>query len=97
MMKQRGFMKRGKIPLRKCVGCLEMKEKKRLIRVVKSNSGGFSLDYTGKNSGRGAYICPDISCFERVRKQKGLERSFKCAVPASIYEDMKNEIARRKL
>ncbi|MDR1687640.1 MAG: YlxR family protein [Clostridiales bacterium] len=85
-------MKKRKIPLRKCTGCQEMKEKKQLIRVVKSENEGFSLDFTGKKSGRGAYVCPDVSCLEKARKQKGLERSFECAVPPEIYDMLRDEL-----
>ena len=42
-------------PLRKCIGCGEMKEKRELTRVVKSPQGEISLDLTGKKAGRGAY------------------------------------------
>ena len=79
-------MKQRKIPLRRCTGCFEMKNKKDLVRIVRSESGEFSLDPTGKQSGRGAYICADTACLELARKQKGLERSFKQAIPAEVYD-----------
>lgn len=85
-------MKRRKIPLRKCTGCQEMKEKKQLVRIVKNDAGEFSLDYTGKKPGRGAYVCSDVNCLEKAHKQKGLERSFSCVVPAEIYESLKKEL-----
>jgi len=72
-----------------------MKSKKELVRVVRSegdNGVSFSLDVTGKKSGRGAYICNSITCFEKSRKQKGLERSFKCAIPPEVYENLKIEL-----
>lgn len=88
-------MKQRKIPLRKCTGCQEMRSKKELIRVVHNDEGEFSLDFTGKKSGRGAYICPNAECLERAIKSKGLERSFKCAVPRDIYDSLKKELAER--
>lgn len=85
-------MKQRKIPLRKCTGCQEMKNKKELVRVVRSEEGEFSLDFTGKKPGRGAYVCPTIECLEKAHKSKGLERSFKSAVPAEVYETLKSEL-----
>ena len=88
-------MKPRKIPLRKCVGCQEMKDKRTLIRVVRAvsdESPGFSLDFTGKKPGRGAYVCPDISCLDKAFKQKGLERSFRQPVPREVYEQLKSEL-----
>lgn len=67
-----------------------MKNKKELIRIVRSETGEFSLDFTGKKSGRGAYICPTIECLEKAQKSKGLERSFKASVPKEIYENLKS-------
>lgn len=69
-----------------------MKPKKELIRVVKSPEGAFSLDFTGKKQGRGAYICPDEECLEKARKSKGLERSFKEKVPSGVYDELKKEL-----
>ena len=86
-------MKPRKIPLRKCTGCLEMKNKKELVRIVHNDGGEFSLDFTGKKPGRGAYICPRMECLEKAHKSKGLERSFKCAVPKEIYEQIRTELA----
>lgn len=86
-------MKQRKIPLRKCTGCQEMKNKKELIRIVKGEDGEFSIDTTGKKAGRGAYICPNVECLEKARKSKGLERSFKSAVPAEVYEKLREELA----
>lgn len=86
-------MKQRKIPLRKCTGCQEMKNKKELIRIVRSDEGDFSIDTTGKKSGRGAYICPNVECLEKARKSKGLERSFKSAVPPEVYEKLREELS----
>ncbi len=81
-----------KIPMRKCLGCMEQKPKKELVRVVKSADGDISLDLTGKKNGRGAYICPEVSCLEKAKKAKRLERAFECAIPAEVYEAMESEL-----
>ena len=85
-------MKQRKTPLRKCTGCQEMKNKKELIRIVRDAEGHFSVDETGKKSGRGAYICHDSDCLLKAHKSKGLERSFKSAVPAVVYEKLKADL-----
>ncbi len=85
-------MKQRKIPLRKCTGCQEMKNKKELIRIVRDDEGNYSIDYTGKKAGRGAYICADTECLEKAKKSKGLERSFKMAVPNEVYEQLREEL-----
>lgn len=81
-----------KIPLRKCVGCGEMKPKKELIRVLCTEDGEFVLDISGKKNGRGAYICNSKECFGKAVKSKGLERSFKQAIPAEVYERLEKEM-----
>lgn len=85
--------KKHKIPMRKCVGCNEMKSKKEMIRVVKTEEGSYLLDTTGKQNGRGAYLCRCTECLQKAIKGKGLERSFKQAIPADIYENLKKEMA----
>lgn len=84
-------MKQRKLPLRKCTGCGEMKDKREMIRVVKNNEDQFSLDFTGKKPGRGAYICKDIECLSKAEKSKGLERSYKMAVSKEIYDTLRSE------
>ena len=66
-----------KFPMRKCVGCQEMKSKKEMIRVIRTSEGEFLLDATGRKNGRGAYLCPNGDCLAKAVKNKGLERSFK--------------------
>lgn len=81
-----------KIPLRQCVGCGEMKSKKELIRILKTEEEGFVLDSTGKKNGRGAYICRNAECLKAAKKSKGLDRSFKMAVSDEIYDSLTKEI-----
>lgn len=85
-----------RVPQRKCVGCGEMIGKKGAVRIVRDKEGVFSVDPTGKKSGRGAYICSDMKCLELARKGKKLERSFKCQVPAEIYEELEKELSANK-
>ena len=73
-------MKTRKIPMRMCVGCREMKEKKSLIRVVRSPEGTVSLDPTGKKPGRGAYVCREGECLKRALKQRQLERQLEVSL-----------------
>ena len=80
------------MPVRMCVGCQEMKNKKEMIRVIKTPEGTFMLDATGKKNGRGAYVCPSEECLQLARKNKGLERSFKQAIPAEVYESLEKEM-----
>ncbi|OUQ55858.1 nucleic acid-binding protein [Tyzzerella sp. An114] len=89
-------MKQRKIPLRKCTGCQEMKNKKDLVRIVRNDEGEFSVDFTGKKPGRGAYVCPNEECLLKAHKSKGLERSFKSAVPAEVYEELKEQLLKEK-
>ena len=81
-----------KVPMRKCVGCQEMKSKKEMMRVLKTSENTFELDSTGKKNGRGAYICCSKECLEKAIKSKGLERSFKQAIPKEVYETLKKEM-----
>lgn len=81
-----------KMPVRQCVGCQEMKNKKEMIRIIRTNEQEFLLDTTGKKNGRGAYLCPDPECFEKAVKNKGLERSFRQAIPKEVYEMLKKEM-----
>ena len=81
-----------KVPLRMCTGCKVHKPKKELIRVVKAPDGEISVDFHGKKSGRGAYVCNDISCLEKAIKTRQLERAFSCAIPAEIVEKLREEL-----
>lgn len=80
-----------KIPMRQCVGCGEMKNKKDMMRVLKTSEGSIVLDMTGRKNGRGAYLCMNRECLAKVGKNKGLERSFKMSIPREIYENLEKE------
>ena len=81
-----------KIPMRQCLGCREMKPKKELIRVVRSPEGEISLDFKGKASGRGAYVCPDPKCLKKAIKARALERAFSAQIPPEIYERLESQM-----
>ena len=81
-----------KIPMRQCVGCREMKQKRELIRVVRSPEGDISLDFKGKKPGRGAYLCPDPACLARAIKSKALSRAFDMAVPQEVYDALQAQM-----
>lgn len=85
-------MKSKKIPLRMCTGCGESKPKKELIRVVKNQLGEITLDFIGKEQGRGAYVCPNIVCLKKARKAKRIERVFKCPIPDEVYTALELEM-----
>lgn len=85
-------MANKKIPMRQCVGCGEMKAKKELIRVIKTEDEVL-LDVTGKKNGRGAYICANPECLTKARKSKGLERSLKVAIPDDVYDNLEKEMS----
>ena len=81
-----------KIPQRQCVGCREMKDKKSLLRVVRSPEGDVSLDFVGKKPGRGAYVCHDVACLQRARKSRALERAFEVDIPTEVFDAMEAEL-----
>ena len=75
-----------------CTGCMEMKPKKELVRIVKNIEGIVDIDLTGKKPGRGAYICKSIECFDKAYKTKRLEKNLETKIDASIYDRLRNEI-----
>ncbi len=89
-------MKTRKIPLRMCVGCREMKDKRELIRVVRSPEGEISLDPTGKKPGRGAYVCRQGECLQRAIKQRQLERQLQAAMTPEVSEGLNAALAALK-
>ncbi len=85
-----------KIPMRQCLGCNEHKPKIELLRVVKSPDGEVSLDFRGKKSGRGAYICHSVKCLRRVRKSKRIDKALECEIPESVWDAMEEELAQNE-
>ncbi len=81
-----------KIPTRRCTGCGESFPKKDLIRVVRSPEGEVSLDFTGKKSGRGAYVCKSAKCFSRARRANRFKTNLECDIPDEVMEALEEEI-----
>ena len=81
-----------KQPMRQCIGCQEMKNKKEMLRILKTTENEIVIDTTGKKNGRGAYICPSKDCFFKAVKSKGIERSLKMSIPKEVYENLEKEI-----
>ena len=81
-----------KVPMRQCTGCQEMKNKKEMIRLLKTSEGEILLDATGKKNGRGAYLCRSMDCLEKAIRSRGLERSLKVKIPDEVYETLKEEL-----
>ena len=77
-----------KLPQRMCIVCRNMFDKKQLIRIVKNKDGQFFVDTTGKLAGRGAYVCKNRDCLEKIKKNKMLNKTFKCEVPQNIYDEV---------
>ena len=85
-------MRVRKVPLRQCTGCGERKEKKELIRIIKTPEDTIEVDFTGKKNGRGAYICNSTECLKLAKKRKSLERSLKTSIPDEVYQQIEKEM-----
>ena len=85
-------MKTRKIPMRMCVGCREMKEKRQLLRIVRSPENVISFDRVGKAPGRGAYVCRSQECLTKAVKQKQLERALETKIEEAVYSQLMEEI-----
>lgn len=73
------------------MGCQQMSPKKEMMRVLKTPENTIILDTTGKKNGRGAYLCKDMECLKKARKNKGLERSFQMSIPDTVYDSLMKE------
>jgi predicted RNA-binding protein YlxR (DUF448 family) len=81
-----------KIPMRQCLGCREMKPKKELIRAVRSPEGVVSLDFKGRNPGRGAYVCKNADCLKKAIRSRALERALETAVPEEVIAALQEQM-----
>ncbi len=81
-----------KVPMRQCVGCRQSRDKRELIRIVRTPEGEIKTDLKGKMNGRGAYLCKDSECLAKAFKNKGLERALGVAVPEDIIARLKEEL-----
>ncbi len=82
-----------KIPQRMCLGCQTKKDKRELVRIVRTPEGEIVIDPTGKKAGRGAYICNDMDCLNKVIKSKRLERNLETAISPEVYEQLKEQLS----
>lgn len=82
-----------KIPMRQCMGCNEHKPKIELLRVVRAPDGQVSLDFTGRKSGRGAYVCKSVKCLRKAKKSNRLNTVLDCHIPEEVYLDMEQELS----
>lgn len=85
-------MKNKKISMRRCVGCMESKPKRELIRIVSDKEGNLSVDVTGKAQGRGVYLCHNSKCFQMARKKKAIGRSLDMTISEERLEDIFQEL-----
>ena len=81
-----------KIPQRQCMGCRERKEKRQMIRVVRTPEGAVNLDFSGKMNGRGAYISPNPDCLKKALRSKALDRSLEVTIPQEVYVRLEKEM-----
>ena len=81
-----------KSPERQCVGCGVKKDKREMIRVIRTQEGTYELDLTGRKNGRGAYICKDPECLKLAGKRGGFDRSFHAQLPKETYERLLREL-----
>ena len=85
-----------KIPLRMCIACRELKEKKSMLRIVKNSEGEIFLDFSSKAQGRGAYICDSPECIKKLKKQRLINKVFSCAVDDNVYSAIEEEYFGKK-
>lgn len=79
--------------MRTCAGCRSTKDKKELIRIVRRPDGSVAVDRTGKQNGRGTYLCPDVSCLQKAKKARSIERSLSVSISDELYEEIRKELA----
>ncbi len=83
--------KTKKIPLRQCIACRALKEKKEMLRVVKNKDGEVFLDFSGKAAGRGAYVCDSADCITKIKKSRLINKVFACEVDEKVYDAIEEE------
>ena len=85
-----------KIPLRQCIACRELKPKKEMLRIVRNGEGKIFIDFSGKAAGRGAYICNDENCVNKLKKQRLINKVFSCEVDEGVYTAIEEEYFGKK-
>lgn len=86
-------MKNKKVPMRQCVGCRELSNKKDLMRILKTPDNNVIFDDTGRMNGRGAYICPSVECLKKARRTKAIERSLDISIPDEVYDAIERQMS----
>jgi len=86
-------LKNKKVPMRQCVGCRELKNKKDLMRILRTPDNNVIFDDTGRMNGRGAYICPSVECLKKARKTKAIERSLDISIPDEVYDTIERQMS----
>ena len=86
-------MKTKKIPMRRCVGCMESKPKKELIRIVADAEGNLHPDLSGRANGRGVYLCPSVQCLAMARKKRAISRSLEINVTEEQMDALFEELS----
>ncbi len=89
-----GAPRSRKVPLRQCMGCRERKEKKNLVRIVRTAENAIEVDFTGRKNGRGAYVCNSLKCLELAKKRGALESSLKTRIPEETYLELEREMTK---
>jgi hypothetical protein len=77
-----------KIPMRQCTGCLEVRPKREMIRIVRTPEGQIVVDATGKRSGRGAYVCPDPTCLSEADHRSRLAKSLEVSIGSDTWQQL---------
>lgn len=91
-MGDKNGVRQRKVPMRQCTGCGERKEKKELLRIIKTPEEEIAMDLTGKKNGRGAYICNSTECLRLARRKRALERSLRTVIPQEVYDKLEKEM-----
>jgi predicted RNA-binding protein YlxR (DUF448 family) len=86
-------LKNKKVPMRQCVGCRELRNKKDLMRILKTPDNNVIFDDTGRMNGRGAYICPSVECLKKARRTKAIERSLDISIPDEVYDAIERQMS----
>lgn len=85
-------MEAKKVPMRKCLGCMQSFPKKELVRVVRTPENEVIIDLTGKKSGRGAYVCRDKACLKKAIKAKRIQSNLEVQVSEELIEALSKEL-----
>ena len=85
-------MKVKKVPMRRCIGCMTSKPKAECVRICRTPEGEIRADATGKVNGRGAYVCRDMACFDKIAKGRKLNREFEMQISDEVYARLRTEL-----